>query len=173
MEALVRPTTDEMPPYLAGYVAKAEGNDLLHALQKASDTLWDTVYRIPTGMAGHRYAPDKWTIRELFQHLVDTERVFKYRALSFARGDTTPLPGFDENAWAAASRAEEREFHRILREHDQVRGASLALFRSFGPDQLMAKGTADGTVCTVRTLGWAIAGHVVHHMTVVRERYLS
>ncbi|MCB0784600.1 MAG: DinB family protein, partial [Flavobacteriales bacterium] len=69
--------------------------------------------------------------------------------------------------------AEEREFHRILREHDQVRGASLALFRSFGPDQLMAKGTADGTVCTVRTLGWAIAGHVVHHMTVVRERYLS
>ncbi|MCB0812844.1 MAG: DinB family protein, partial [Flavobacteriales bacterium] len=87
-----------MPPYLAGYVAKAEGNDLLHALQKASDTLWDTVYRIPTGMAGHRYAPDKWTIRELFQHLVDTERVFQYRALSFARGDTTPLPGFDENA---------------------------------------------------------------------------
>jgi hypothetical protein len=167
-----RPGNGEMIPYFNAYVAQAEGSDLIHALKKASDRLWETAYRIPTGYGDHRYSEGKWTIKEVLQHVIDTERILSYRALSFARGEATALPGFDEDAYAAHADAGRRELHQLLREHDIVRSSTLALFRSFSDEMLLRTGVANGHAITVRALGWTIAGHSTHHMNVIDQRYL-
>ncbi len=173
MNTLGRPSPDEVPAYYRPYIDAAEGDDLVRALQKASDDLWNTVYLIPTGMAEHRYAEGKWTIKEVFQHLIDTERIWCYRALRFARNDATELHGFEEDDYVPAARVARRGFHQLLREHDAVRGATIELFRSFDEEMLMRGGVANGKSITVRGLGWTIAGHSVHHMRVVVDRYLE
>lgn len=172
MSSLHRPAPVEYPTYYGTYIDKAEGGDLLRALRKASDKVWDTVYRIPTGSADRRYADGKWSVKEIFQHVIDSERVFCYRALRFARNDATALPGFDETAYTPEARVERRGFHQLLREHDAVRAGSIELFTSFDEEMLLRTGTANGQVMSVRALGWAIAGHAVHHMRVIEERYL-
>jgi len=164
---------DEVPSFYHGFVALAKGTDLLQALRKASDRSWDTVYRIPTGFAEHRYAEGKWSIKEVFQHVIDAERIFCYRALRFARNDGTELPGFDENAYVANAGTDRREFHELLREHDVVRTGSIALFRGFSPEMLTRTGIANGHRISVRAIGWVIAGHATHHMDVIDERYLG
>lgn len=173
MIATERPSSSEVNSYFQNYIAQAQGGDLLAALQKASDRLWETVYRIPTGFADHRYAPGKWSIKEVFQHLIDTERVFCYRALCFARTDATELPGFDENSYIDNAATERRELHQLLREHDLQRASTIALFESFSEEMLLRTGVANGNRISVRALGWTIAGHVMHHMDVVDQRYLG
>jgi hypothetical protein len=168
-----RPATEEVAAYYHQYIEKAIGDDVLEALKHASDRAWETVYRIPTGHADHRYAPGKWTIKQIFQHLLDTERVFCYRALRFARNDGTELPGFDENEFAENADTSHRELHQLLREHDLQRSSTIALFRSFTEEMLMRSGVANGNRISVRALGWTIAGHVHHHMKVIDERYLG
>jgi uncharacterized damage-inducible protein DinB len=121
----------------------------------------------------HRYAPNKWSVKELVQHLVDTERVFSSRALAFARGDATELPGFDENAYAAASHADDRVLEEILEEHAAVRMASLALFTGLADEALTRRGVADGKPYSVRAIPWIVVGHELHHLAVLRERYLG
>ncbi|MCB9169197.1 MAG: DinB family protein [Flavobacteriales bacterium] len=170
--AMGRPAPEEAPSYYSAYIEEAIGDDLVGALQKASDDVWDTVYHIQPGDADLRYAPDKWSIKEVFQHLIDAERVFAYRALRFARQDPTPLPGFDENAYMPAARVDQRGLHRLLREHDAVRAATIELFRSMDDAMLLRTGTANDQRISVRALGWVIAGHAGHHMRIVRERYL-
>ena len=164
---------EEIPSFYRGYVEEAPDGDLIKTLRSASDRLWKTVSRIPTGHADHRYQPDKWSIKEVFQHVLDCERIFAYRALCFARMDDTELPGFDENAYAAAAQVGHRDFHELLREHDALRWTTVELFRSFTPEMLTRLGTANGTRISVRAIGWVIAGHAVHHMNVIDERYLD
>jgi uncharacterized damage-inducible protein DinB len=173
MKASARPADDEVNGYFANYIGKAQGDDLFRALNKASDRLWETVYRIPTGHADHRYAPGKWSIKEVFQHVLDSERIFCYRALRFARNDATELPGFDENVYIENADTGHRELHELLREHDVVRVSTIALFRSFTDEMLLRSGIANGSRISVRALGWTIAGHVTHHMEVIDERYLT
>lgn len=168
-----RPPLDEIPPYYRSYVEKAPDGDLIKTLRSASDRLWKTVSRIPPGYADHRYQPEKWSIKEVFQHVLDSERIFAYRALRFARNDATELPGFDENAYGRAARVGHREFHELLREHDALRWTTVELFRSFTPEMLTRMGTANGTRISVRAIGWVISGHAVHHMDVIDERYLE
>ncbi len=168
-----RPEPTELIPYFGSYIAKAIGADLFSALQKASDRTWETIYRIPTGSADHRYAPGKWSIKEVFQHLIDTERIFCYRALRFARLDPTELPGYDENAYIDNASTEKREFHLLLEEHDVVRAGTVALFRSFSEDMLLRRGIANGNMISVRAIGWTIAGLAMHHMDVIDQRYLE
>ena len=172
MSAFGRPAPGESPAYFQRYIDKAPGDDLMLALRKASEALWDAVAKIRTGQGEYRYAEGKWTINEVFQHLIDTERVFCYRALCFARADATELPGFDENEYVRNADTARREMHHLLREHDVVRSATLQLFGSFSPEMLERVGTANGKRMTVRALGWTIAGHVMHHLEVIHERYL-
>jgi hypothetical protein len=106
------------------------------------------------------------------QHLIDSERVFAYRALRFARNDNTDLPGFDEDAWAAATEGSLRSLRVIMVEHDAVRNASITLFQGLSADELQRTGTANGNRFSVAALGWAIAGHAMHHVKVLNERYL-
>ncbi len=173
MNASARPHGSEVIGYFQRYIDKATGDDLFRALNKASDRLWETVYRIPTGQAENRYAAGKWSIKEVFQHVIDTERIFCYRALRFARNDRTELPGFDENAFVANADTERRELHELLREHDVLRANTISLFQSFSEDMLLHRGIANGNTMSVRAIGWTIAGHVTHHMEVIEERYLG
>lgn len=168
-----RPPLEEVPAFYRGYVEEAPDGNIIRTLRSASDRLWDTVARLPAGHADHRYAPEKWSVMEVFQHVVDAERVFSYRALRFARNDGTELPGFDENSYAMNAVVAHREFHEILREHDALRWATIELFRSFTPEMLGRTGIANGQRISVRALGWVIAGHAVHHMTIINERYLG
>ena len=109
----------------------------------------------------------------MFQHLVDTERIMCYRALRFARNDATELPGFSEDRYILNAGTEHRELHELLREHDLVRASTIAMFRSFTDQMLMRGGIANGNRMTVRAIAWMIAGHAMHHMDVVDERYLA
>jgi DinB superfamily len=123
--------------------------------------------------AMYRYAADKWSLKEVIQHMIDCERIFAYRALRFARRDTTPLPGFEENDYAPVSGADARSLQDLMAEHDLVRTSSITLFRSFPPEALALTGTANGRQITVRAIGWVIAGHADHHRNVIEERYLA
>lgn len=173
MNALARPGLEEVVPFYRGYLEEAEGDNLLDALVIAADRLRHCLARVPAEGGGHRYAPGKWSIKEVVQHVIDTERIFAYRALCFARGEQARLPGFDENAYAATSDADRRELDDLLREYDAVHGASLALFRSFSPEMLFCTGIASERSFTVRALGWTIAGHALHHVHILDQRYLT
>lgn len=120
----------------------------------------------------HRYAPGKWTIKEILVHLTDDERIYSYRALRFARNDRTELPGFEQDNYAAESNANERDLRNILDEYEAVRKATIAMFNSFDDKALLRRGTADGNEDTVRALAYHIAGHEMHHLNFIKENYL-
>jgi hypothetical protein len=121
--------------------------------------------------AATRYAPGKWSVKEVVCHLADAERVFAYRALSIARGDQTPLPGFDENAWAPQSGADARPIGDLLDEFTAVRAATVRLLRGLDAPAWSRSGTASGKPVTVRALAYIMAGHELHHLSILKERY--
>lgn len=162
----------ELPSYLRAYIAKAEGPDLISALEGGAARALALFKVIPPERQEYRYAPGKWSIKEVIQHVNDSERIFAYRALRFARKDTTPLPGFEENDYAPASDADRRSLRSLCDEHEAVRRSSILLFQSFAPEMLMRRGQAAGNSVSVEALGWIIAGHAMHHWSIIRERYL-
>ena len=120
-----------------------------------------------------RYAPGKWTLKEVLGHLTDDERIFAYRALCIARGDTHPLESFDENAYVAGANFNDRSVGNLLDEYYFVRRSTVALFESLSSDAWLRRGTVSGYSASVRGLAFHIAGHELHHLAIVRERYLS
>jgi uncharacterized damage-inducible protein DinB len=120
----------------------------------------------------YQYAEGKWTIKEIIQHLIDSERVFSYRALRISRNDKTPLPGFDENDYVSNSNGKERSLQSLLTEMAVVRQATLSLFNSFSQEQLTKIGIASNKEVSVRAIGFIIIGHQKHHQKVFSERYL-
>lgn len=173
MNGLERPELEEVVPFYRGYIGKAEGGDLFEALERASSSFHAVIDGVSEADGALRYAPGKWSIKEVVQHMIDTERIMAYRALCFARADATPLPGFDENHYADHSAADRRTLADLIAEHDAVRLSTVLLFRSFGEDMLLRKGTANERSFTVRALGWTIAGHSLHHIHILKERYLT
>jgi DinB family protein len=169
--AIARPAPDEHIPYYSKYIDLVPGDDALPALESQIVETRKRLAGLPEERALHRYAPGKWSVKETIGHLADTERVFAYRALHVARGDRTPLPGFDENQWAPEGRFDERPFADLLDEFGAVRAASLALFRSLDPERLRRTGLANDASISVRALAWNIAGHELHHRNILRERY--
>ena len=170
---LGRPGSDEYAPFYAGYVAGVPGGELLVLLR---DQLAETeaLLREFTGArADHRYAPDKWSVKEVVGHMADAERIFAYRALRFARGDRTPLPGFDENDFVRGSNFTARALPEIAGELRSVRMASITLFAGLSEEALLRRGPANGNEVSVRALAWIIAGHERHHARILRERYLG
>jgi len=172
MITIERPKPGDFPPYFGAYVHAARGEQLDDALDMAAHEEARVFALVPPNKWEHRYAPDKWSIKEVFQHIIDTERVFTYRALCIARNEQANLPGMDENAYQAEARTALRQPADILRELKAVRQATIELFKGLDADAVARGGTANGKHITVRALGWVIAGHSEHHLRIIRERYL-
>lgn len=177
MPALPRPEPGTYPAYFETYFRYlAPDADPLALLSVQPTALHQLLAGLTEEQAQLRYAPGKWSIRQVVLHMADTERIFAHRALRFARADAQPLPGFDENQYAAHSGADERSLAGLLAgllaEYAAVRLATLALFGSFTPEQLRRSGSANGLPVTVHALLYMLAGHEAHHAAILAERYL-
>ena len=168
-----RPAAGEHVPYYSTYIEKVPDTDVVGMMAAQIDEVKALYEGLPAGKADVAYAPGKWTLKELLGHLTDTERVMAYRALCFARNDTTPLPPFDENAWVPPAGFGQRSVESLLNEWIAVRRASLAFFSTLTSEATTRQGTASGHPMTVRALAFVIPGHVRHHLGVIRERYLG
>lgn len=167
-----RPGADEHAPYYSTYIDKVPSGNLLELLRKQIGDLNSTLGSLSEEKGGHRYAPGKWTIKEIVGHLADTERVMTYRALSFARQDPSALPSFDENAWVPPAKFNDRTLASVLAELIAVRNATLALLGGLPAEAAARRGTANNNEISVRALGHILYGHVAHHVGVIKERYL-
>ena len=169
-----RPGTDDYLPAFADYVGELrEDEDVLGVL---GEQLEDTVARLGSRFVtrgDYRYAPGKWTVKDVVGHLSDTERVFACRALWIARGEATAQPGFDDQSWVARTGAERRTLAEMVEEWGHVRHSTLSLFRGLAPDAWGRRGTAGDGPITVRALPYVIAGHTRHHLRVLEARYLG
>lgn len=164
----------EFAPYQAAYIMLVDDAwSLTEELEVSLHNFIRFVQDIPMDKHDYRYAEGKWTIKDIIQHVIDAERVFAYRALRFARNDSTELPGYDENLFAAMVNANNRHLKDLLTELSAVRHATLLLFKSFTTEELLRKGIASGYTLSVRALGFCIIGHQNHHMKIFRERYLG
>ena len=169
---LDRPAADEFAPYYAGYISRVPDGDIVATIEgQIGDTL-ALLRAIPEPRGDHRYAPDKWSIKDIIGHVSDTERVMAYRALRFARADQTPLSGFDQDPWVQAARFGTRSVASLATELEHVRASTVDLLRSFDDADFLRRGTANGVSLTPRALAWIIAGHERHHVALLRERYL-
>lgn len=166
-----RPAETEYAPFYAGYVSKVPSGDVLELLENQKSQLLTLAASVPTERETFRYAPGKWTIREVFGHLGDAERVFGYRAFCISRGDRTSLPGFDEQEYVAASGFNSRELSSLAHELTLLRESNLLLLRHLDPEKWRRTGVANGTLISVRALAFIMAGHVNHHFGVLRDRY--
>jgi len=169
--ALPRPAEGEYGPFYASYIAKVPDGEVAKYLELQLREVRGLLATISEGRGDFRYAPEKWSIKELIGHLCDAERIFSYRALRFARNDATPLAGFDENSYVPAGKFGKRTMASLLDEFVQVRDATLSLVRTLDAESGARKGEASGKEVTVRGLIWIIAGHTAHHTAILRERY--
>lgn len=168
---IARPSPSVVSSGLAPYLADVLGNDARAALAAQVDEVSRLLDGLPEARALHRYTPGKWSVKEVLGHLCDAERVYAYRMLRFARNDSTPLPGFDENCYVPAGQFDARSMSSLVAEWQAIRRSTLALVDGFPTDALDRSGVANGWPFTVRTLAWLAAGHTSHHLRVLRERY--
>ncbi|MCP3961442.1 MAG: DinB family protein [bacterium] len=156
------------------YIDLLPGNGrVLEHLRANFETMRALARSLDEEQLAYRYAPGKWTIKEILVHIVDDERIYSYRALRFARDDTTELPGFEQDDYAVASGADSRQLTSIIEEYQAVRRATIALFDGLDDDAFERQGTADGNPMSVRAAAYHIAGHELHHLKIIKERYLS
>lgn len=167
-----RPERSEAADYYFLYIDQIPDTDIVDCLLRQRDAVLETLRRIPESMAGHRYEDGKWTLREVVGHLNDTERLFCARAFWFARGFDSPLPSFDQNVAMAAAQFDDRSWSGLIDEFASVREATLAFFSSLPADAWDRRGIASGNPFTVRALAYLGAGHVTHHMELIKTRYL-
>ncbi|RYZ44623.1 MAG: DinB family protein [Chitinophagaceae bacterium] len=166
-----KPELAAIPPFYHNYIKQVEEGEILPALQSSHEKVVSILGSIPEEKWSNRYAEGKWSILEMVQHMIDTERIFAYRALCIARGEKASLPGFDENAYAATSNAERRSKEDLLEEWTVVRKATILLYQSFTEEQTINAGTANNFPIGVDAIGFIAAGHVRHHLNILKERY--
>lgn len=163
--------TAERPDFHAIYVAKVGERDLYTALDDSIAKLSSWLWEVPEDRIDYAYAPDKWTVRQALQHIIDTERIFAYRALRLGRHDSTPLPGFDQNDFMAAVDVSSRDFGAMIRELGIVRTTTQRLFESLTESDLSFLGSVSGGPMSARAMGFVICGHMYHHHEIYVERY--
>ena len=162
-----------MPAFFDRYINLTPDIDMLDALGQQASLESVLPAQTMADLGDYVYAPGKWTARDMVQHLVDTERIMAYRALRFARDDSTPLPGFEEDDFARSAHASRRTIADLYAEFDAVRQANIALFRSFDDEMLQRTGICAGQTLSALALGYVLVGHPMHHANVVRERYVK
>lgn len=170
-ERIAPPGADEYAPFYTGYVAFAREHDPRRLLDSQRDALRQVCSALTEEQALARYAPGKWSIKEVLGHLSDTERVFSYRIFRIGRGDTTPLAGFDQNAYVEAARSDERSLAELLEEFLSVRAATIRLVEGLSPEELARIGVANQASVSARALVYIAVGHVAHHLKILRESY--
>lgn len=167
------PSVSEYAPYFARYVSLVQSADILQTLRVQCAETMALLHRVGEGRVAFRYAPDKWSIREMVGHVMDAERVFAYRALRFARNDVTPIEGFDHDEYVRQSPYADCSLADLVEEFAIVRNASVCLFERLKPEAWTRQGIANQNVVSVRALAYIIAGHELHHRSVLTEKYLK
>ena len=170
---IARPREDEYVPYYGKYIALVPDGDLVETLRTQIGETLSLLRSIREERASHRYAPGKWSIKEVVGHLADVERIMGYRALRIARGDAPPLPGFDENAYVPAANFDARSLASLARELEAVRNATVAFLETLEPEAAARRGSAHNARISARALAYIIAGHERHHVGILRERYVT
>jgi hypothetical protein len=169
---LSRPDADDYAPYYGRYIDLVPDGDLIKSLREQFNNTLAILRSISETQSLTRYAPGKWSIKEVIGHLTDTERIMGYRALRIGRVDTTPISGFEQDDYVRAANFDACPFADIVSDFQIVRNASVALFRSFDENAMGRRGTANNFSVTVRALAYIIAGHERHHLSVLQTRYL-
>lgn len=164
---------DTVPGFYKGYVENVKDMDMMDALRQTSVITLNFIRTIPEDMGEYRYSPEKWSIKELLGHMLDSERIMAYRALRFSRNDKTDLPGFEEKDYAPEANAHSRTIIQLVAEMERLRATTVDMFASFTPTMLKREGTANKNKLSVVNLGYIIAGHEIHHRKVLTERYLK
>jgi uncharacterized damage-inducible protein DinB len=167
-----RPDADEFAPYYGRYIEQVPDGDVLETLERQLEEMVALVDRFGEARGGHRYAEGKWSVKEVLGHIADAERIFTYRALCAARGETGGLPAFDENAYVANANFDARTLNSLLGELTAIRRATLAFFRSLDSATLARRVVANNVPVSARALAWIVAGHERHHLNLLRDRYL-
>lgn len=169
----MKPNYDYLPEFYKGYVLHVSEQPLIGALAQSKEMSLKLFQTITEEKGAYAYGEGKWSIKELIQHMIDAERVFAYRALTFARNDKTELPGFEQDDWNIASKANSRTMENLVGQYQQVSGSTLMMFKSFDTEMLNKVGMASGAQFNVANLGFIIAGHSTHHINILEERYLK
>lgn len=167
-----KPQPSEYNPFYEPYVSKLDEKDLYLVLEEQLSAVAEFFNQIPEDKVDYRYGPDKWSIKEVLNHLNDAERVFAYRALSIIRGDKVELPGMDQNVYQDNCRMDTRTMSSLVREFQAIRTSTLALLENATEEDTLKEGIASGSRITVRGLAALIAGHYRHHIMIVKEKYL-
>ena len=175
MESLVisRPDATERIPYFSRYIDLVRSNDILKTLAIQIDGSLALLRSIPSSKSHYRYAPDKWSVNEVVGHIVDTERVFAYRALTFARNDKASLPGFEQDDWIRGSSFDSFPLAELISEFEGVRRSNIYLFQHLTAEAWMRRGKANNAEISVRALAYVIAGHELHHIQILKTKYLQ
>ena len=163
----------EYPVYFTPYVEVLDEElDLLENLEASLELFEEILYEVAEEKYEFKYQEGKWTIKEVVQHLIDVERVFVYRSLRFSRKDTTPVMGFDENSYVSNYEINKRDFNTLLDEFCLLRRSTILMFQDFDSETLDLKGSVEGNLISLRALGFICSGHVLHHLKIIKERYL-
>jgi hypothetical protein len=164
---------ETIPTFYQKYVATVQHLELKEALIDSNNKMMECLKSIDGLKENYAYAPGKWTVKELLCHIIDAERIFTYRALRFSRSDQTPLHGFDENKYVPESNASSRSLDSIREELVNLRRSTIDFFVHCNDTMLNRKGSANGTEISVKALGYVVAGHAMHHLNILKERYLQ
>src|SRR5215207_4038892 len=168
-----RPAKDEYAPYYEKYTSLVPEGDVVETLARQLGETLALLRSVPEDKAGSRYEPGKWSVKEVVGHIIDTERIFAYRALRFARGDRTELPGFEQDGYIEAAAFDSRTLADLAEEFEHVRRSTLKLFGNLSGEAWLRRGTASGNEVSVRALAHIAAGHELHHVNILKTRYLS
>ena len=171
--AAAKPAPTEHAPEFSKYVTLVPEGDIIQTLEQQIENSLSLLRTIPSDKANFRYAPDKWSVKELLGHLIDSERIFSYRALRFARNDQTPLPGYEQDDYVREGDFDSRNLADMAEEFATLRRATIQLFRPLNETEWLRHGKANENDVSVRALAYIIAGHELHHMEVLRSRYLQ
>ena|SRR5688572_21218410 len=172
MNSPTRPAPTEYAQPYAGYVALVPEDDIFAELEKQSSDTQKLLASLDESKAAYRYAESKWSVKEVLGHFIDAERIFAYRALAFARGETQPLPGFEEKDYVRHAQFDAWKLGDLAEHYALVRRSTIVLFRNFPEEAWDRRGIASDNPITVRAIAWIIVGHERHHVKVLRERYL-
>jgi len=159
-------------PYFDKYIALSTSQDIEQTLVESHNHLIQTILPLTEDQMMYKYEEKKWSIKDLLQHMIDTERVFAYRAMRFARNDKTELPGFDENEFTEKAGADQKSKEQLLNEYIAVHKATIMFYNTLSEEALARKGRASGNEFSLINIAHIIAGHIQHHLSIIEERYL-